>query len=176
MGYLSLLIDNIPLFFLLASLIIGCTTAFYAYLLQKLKNRYISYAIPLMIIVLWTLWVASQEYHGPTLDIVNCGYTLLYYPMIVVSILPLMDYFIKLDKRWAAAFIVATAVMFILLAYNGLKGEQAIVMPGTPLSYSLVQHIISLISRAVCVIAGYMAIIVAVKALECRNKRISTNN
>ncbi len=168
--YLQFLIYNMPLvvFFLLVSFLIGCATALYAFLLQKLKTRHISYAIPFIIVVLWVLWVSSQEIPGPTLAAINFGYMFLYYPMIVVSLLPLASYFIKLDKSWAVALIVATAVMFISLVYGGLRGEQVAVMPSTSQSYidSLAKNIISLISIAVYVIAGYMVGIAGVKALS----------
>jgi hypothetical protein len=174
--YLQVLLANLPLIlilFLPVSLIMGGMAALYAFLLYRLKNRLVSYAIPFAIIIIWSLWVASQEMPGPTIAIVNYGYMLLFYPMVVVSFLPLANYFLKLEKNWMPAFIVGTLVILVLLTQGGLRGEQVAVIPAIPPTYvdNLVKVLVSLLSIMGYVIAGYFMIIVIAAILNRIQKK-----
>jgi hypothetical protein len=174
--YLQVLLANWPLIlilFLPVSLIMGCMAVLYAFLLYGLKNRLVSYTIPFAIIIIWSLWVASQEMPGPTIAIVNYGYMFLFYPMVVVSLLPLANYFLNFEKNWMPAFIVCTLVILVLLTQGWLKGEQVAVIPAIPPTYvdNLVKVLVSLLSTMGYVIAGYFMMIVIVNILGRIKKR-----
>jgi len=166
------------IFFLPISLLIGCMAALYAVFLKKIKNRFLSYAIPFAIILLWLLFWASQEYPGPAIGIINYGYMLLYYPMIVVSLLPLANYFAKLKRSWVMALIVATLIMFISFTYGMMKGEQLAVISVTPPTYidNLVRYTVSLLSTSAYVIAGYVLMIVIAKVFARYSKKGTKEN
>ena len=157
----------LALFFLFIAFLIGCTAAFYVFILQRLKDRRISYIIPPIIIALWVLLVSSQEMSGPALTAINFMFMFLYYPLIVVSFLPLANTFVKLDRGWAVAMAVATLVIFTLLLYGGLEGEK-IAMLHEPLSYmdNLARNIFSLIDTAFYVIIGYAVVVGAIWAIK----------
>ena len=101
--------------------------------------------------------MASQEIPGPALAMVNYGYMLLFFPMVVVSLLPLANYFLKLEKSWALALVVGTAVMLISFTLGGLNGEQVAVIPEIPPTYidNLIRVLVSLLSTMGYVVAGY---------------------
>lgn len=165
----SVLINNLGLLVILlpVSAIVGCVAGLYAWLLQKIKNRYVSYFIPILIIVVWSLWMAAQEILGPMLAAVNFGYMLLYYPMIVVSILPMANHFLKPEKRWLPAMIVAASVMFISLAIGGLEGDQLATIPSIPPTYldNLLKMVVSFASTMTYVAIGYAVLTVVVKII-----------
>jgi hypothetical protein len=166
---LSVLFSNMGLLviFLPVSVIIGCIAGLYAWLLQKIKNRYVSYAIPFLIIIAWSLWMAAKDIPGPVLAVVNYGYMLLYYPMIVVPILPLANHFMNPEKRWVPAMIVAASVMLISLFIGGLKGDQLATIPAIPPTYldTLLKMAVSFISTMAYVAIGYVVLIMIVKII-----------
>jgi hypothetical protein len=164
---------GILLFLLPMSLLIGCMAALYAYLLDSMKNKLVACAIPFAIIVLWLLFWASQEYPGPMLAIINYGAMFLYYPMIVVSILPLANYFMKLRRSWIAALIVTTLVIFILFTLGFIKGEQIAETPVSAPTYfdNFVKYVFNLLSMMAYAIAGYALLIIVVKAYGRYSKR-----
>ncbi|HEY3272245.1 MAG TPA: hypothetical protein VGJ92_00710 [Methanocella sp.] len=153
------------LFLLPISLLIGCMAGLYAALFGKIKNRLFAFVMPFVIIVLWLLFWASQDYPGPMLAIINYGYMFLYYPMIVVSILPLANHFMKLRRSWIAALFVTTFIMFILLTLGFMSGDQIAKTPVTSPTYldNLVKYAISSLSVVAYAIAVYTILIVVVK-------------
>ena len=166
---LPLLLINLPLIVLLflpVSLVLGGVAAFYAFILGRINNRSVSYAIPFVVLIVWSLWAAAQEIPGPMILIYNYGYMLLVYPMIVVSILPLANHIMKLQNSSIPALVVGTAVMLISLTMGGLGGEKLATIPAAPPTYfdNLAKVFVSWLSTMGYAIAGY-AILAIIKVI-----------
>lgn len=172
---IQVLLANLPLvllFFLPVSLVMGGIAALYAFLLGRIKNKLISYVIPFAVIVIWSLWAAAQEIPGPMLAVYNYSYMLLFYPMIVVSLLPLANYFIKLEKSWILALVVGTAFMLVSLTLGGLRGEPIATIPAIPPTYvdSLIKIAVSSLSPMGYVLAGYAIVAIIMVAHDMMRK------
>jgi|WetSurMetagenome_2_1015567.scaffolds.fasta_scaffold219163_2 hypothetical protein len=175
---LQVLLADLPLilfFFLPMSLIMGGFAAFYAFILSRIKNRFISYSIPFAIVLAWILWAAAQEIPGPWATVVNLGYMFLTYPLIVASLLPLANYIIKLENSWILALVAGTMVMLFSLTRGGLGGDQIVTVPAVPPGYfdNLIKVFVSWLTTSVYVIAGYaiLAIIKTIRAGWIKGQR-----
>ncbi|HTY92042.1 MAG TPA: hypothetical protein VMC84_12775 [Methanocella sp.] len=174
MDGLQIFLNNLVLFpfFLAISLVIGGFAALYALPLQyvearlKIKYRYIAYGLPPVIIVLWLLWEASQEYPGPMLPLINMTSMFVIYPLSAVAILPLTYRFVHPKNSWWMALL---ATMFAMTVSFMMHYQDAAIPPqGPPPTYvnNLANGTTAVLEMMAYAAVGYAILIGIIKILN----------
>ncbi|WP_230741882.1 hypothetical protein [Methanooceanicella nereidis] len=122
-------------------------------------------------IAIWLLWEAAQEYPGPMLPLINISAFFLIYPMAVVALYPIADYFIKPKNGWLIVLIVTTLAMFtnFLAGY----GEDVIpVMTDAPPTYldNLIKGATGILNYMTYGMIFYIIIILIAKIFKFKKK------